>query len=165
MSMQHVVSFSQFSTSTLNRYIYTIYKPASSMWPFDNPNGGHVFTPEKVTNKIPNFGSQPEEPGNRCWFQTLLLFHSLTGGGVCDPYFEYVLFFSDGVKNSRDLSVRQGSLKLTILRGSNSAQGMVNLRDPLLIVHCLGWYHISWEPKGTPPMPPPPVNKALLRDY
>ena len=24
---------------------------------------------------------------------------------------------------------------------------------------------ISWEPKGTPPMPPPPGNKALLRDY
>ena len=23
----------------------------------------------------------------------------------------------------------------------------------------------SWEPKGTPPMPPPPGNKALLRDY
>ena len=24
---------------------------------------------------------------------------------------------------------------------------------------------LSWEPKGTPPMPPPPGNKALLRDY
>ncbi len=24
---------------------------------------------------------------------------------------------------------------------------------------------ISWESKGTPPMPPPPGNKALLRDY
>ncbi len=23
----------------------------------------------------------------------------------------------------------------------------------------------SWEPKGTPPVPPPPENKALLRDY
>ena len=23
----------------------------------------------------------------------------------------------------------------------------------------------SWEPKGTPPMPPPPGNKALLMDY
>ena len=23
----------------------------------------------------------------------------------------------------------------------------------------------SWESKGTPPMPPPPGNKALLRDY
>ena len=22
---------------------------------------------------------------------------------------------------------------------------------------------MSWEPKGTPPMPPPPENKALLR--
>ena len=30
-----------------------IQAPASSKWPFDNPNGGHVFTPEKVTNKIP----------------------------------------------------------------------------------------------------------------
>ena len=27
--------------------------PASSKWPFDSPNGGHVFTPEKVTNKTP----------------------------------------------------------------------------------------------------------------
>ena len=26
-------------------------------------------------------------------------------------------------------------------------------------------YIFSWEPKGTPPMPPPPGNKALLRDY
>ena len=25
--------------------------------------------------------------------------------------------------------------------------------------------HIQWEPKGTPPMPPRPRNKALLRDY
>ena len=24
---------------------------------------------------------------------------------------------------------------------------------------------LSWESKGTPPMPPPPRNKALLRDY
>ena len=24
---------------------------------------------------------------------------------------------------------------------------------------------LSWESKGTPPMPPPPGNKALLRDY
>ena len=24
---------------------------------------------------------------------------------------------------------------------------------------------ISWESKGTPPMLPPPRNKALLRDY
>ena len=24
---------------------------------------------------------------------------------------------------------------------------------------------ISWEPKGTPPMPPPPRNKALVRLY
>ena len=24
---------------------------------------------------------------------------------------------------------------------------------------------ISWEPKGTPPVPPPPENKALLRNY
>ena len=28
------------------------------------------------------------------------------------------------------------------------------------------WLLKSWEPKGpTPPMPPPPGNKALLRDY
>ena len=26
-------------------------------------------------------------------------------------------------------------------------------------------YLLSWESKGTPPMPPPPGNKALLRDY
>ena len=25
--------------------------------------------------------------------------------------------------------------------------------------------YLSWESKGTPPMPPPPGNKALLRDY
>ena len=24
---------------------------------------------------------------------------------------------------------------------------------------------LSWESKGTPPMPPPQGNKALLRDY
>ena len=24
---------------------------------------------------------------------------------------------------------------------------------------------LSWEPKGTPPMPPPPRNKALIRPY
>ena len=24
---------------------------------------------------------------------------------------------------------------------------------------------VSWESKGTPPMPPPAGNKALLRDY
>ncbi len=27
-----------------------------------------------------------------------------------------------------------------------------------------GWV-FSWEPKGAPPMPSPPINKALLRDY
>ena len=27
----------------------------------------------------------------------------------------------------------------------------------------LGIVLISWEPKGTPPMPPPPRNKALIR--
>ena len=26
------------------------YSPASSKWPFDSPNGGHLI-PEKVTNK------------------------------------------------------------------------------------------------------------------
>ena len=26
-------------------------------------------------------------------------------------------------------------------------------------------HKVSWEPKGTPPMPPPPRNKALLMDY
>ncbi len=26
-------------------------------------------------------------------------------------------------------------------------------------------YLFSWEPKGTPPMPPPPRNKALIRPY
>ena len=25
--------------------------------------------------------------------------------------------------------------------------------------------HFSWESKGTPPMPPPPGNKALIRPY
>ena len=24
---------------------------------------------------------------------------------------------------------------------------------------------VSWESKVPPPMPPPPINKALLRDY
>ena len=37
-----------------------------------------------------------------------------------------------------------------------------------LIVSCIGWHTVvrfDWESKGTPPMPPPPGNKALLRDY
>ena len=28
-----------------------------------------------------------------------------------------------------------------------------------------GDHPVSWESKGAPPMPPPPGNKALLRDY
>ena len=38
--------------------------PASSKWPFDSPNGGHVFSPEKVTKMGPFTRSRLEEPGN-----------------------------------------------------------------------------------------------------
>ena len=32
-------------------------------------------------------------------------------------------------------------------------------------LHTHTQHNKSWEPKGAPPRPPPPRNKALLRDY
>ena len=34
-------------------HVHWSFLPASSQWPFDHLNGGHVFTPEKVTNNTP----------------------------------------------------------------------------------------------------------------
>ncbi len=38
----------QITRFNLANLVKNVYKPASSKWPFDNPNGGHL-TPEKVT--------------------------------------------------------------------------------------------------------------------
>ena len=40
--------------------------------------------------------------------------------------------------------------------------GLVGIKITLVDLFCL---LVSWEPKVPPPKLPPPINKALLRDY
>ena len=50
----------------------------------------------------------------------------------------------------------------------NTKKGKVaGSRDDDVALKCAWLQHflLSWESKGTPPMPSPPGNKALLRDY
>ena len=61
-------------------------------------------------------------------------------------------------------------LKQASQRKESQAKEPPNKKNPLGIYkQNAAWFlhsgKLSWEPKVSPPMPPPPRNKALLRDY
>ena len=68
------------------------HRPASSKCPFDSPNGGHVFTPEKVTNKTSLKGHERKNLVRKIIdpsFQRRLFFCSWGGVGKGFQSFTY----------------------------------------------------------------------------
>ena len=61
------------------------------------------------------------------------------------------------------------SYAMPVQKKSGSYQRHEGIKHPCWVPnyrpHYLNPQQISWESNGTPPMPPPPGNKALLRDY
>ena len=75
-----------------------------------------------------------------------------------DPVFFLVVIFGDSFQEHRE-SVRILSYWMPpAASGDVDGSRMFNQTSSVV-------YVTSWESKGTPPMPPPPGNKALLRDY